>query len=94
MAKVTTKRPRLSIDISDASIKRHIKIAAAKKDMAIKDYCLEAIVAQLVRDGELPSQEEELERAKALAERMDQRRAEIGPIGITVSELIKEGRRR
>lgn len=94
MTKVAAKRPRLSIDITDASIKRHIKIAAARQDMAIKDYCLGAITAQLVRDGELPCKEEERQRAKALAERMDQLRAEIGPIDISVGELIREGRRR
>lgn len=94
MGKTAAKRPRLSIDIADADIKRHIKIAAARRDMAIKDYCLEAITAQLERDGELPSEEEERRGARALAERMDRRRAEIGPIGINVSKLIKEGRRR
>ncbi len=91
MGKVVTKRPRLSIDITNGSIKRHIKIAAARQDMTIKDYCLEAITAQLMRDGELPSKEEERQRANALAERPDQLRAEIGPIGIRVCELIGAG---
>jgi hypothetical protein len=94
MGNSAAKRARLSIDITDLGIKRLVKVAAAKRDMAIKDYCLEAITRQLRRDGELPGDEEQIRRAKALAERMDQRRVEIGAIGLSVTDLIKEGRRR
>jgi hypothetical protein len=86
------KRARLSIHIEDSSIKDKIETAPAKRDMSIKDYCLEAITRQLQRDGELPGDEEAMRRARALADRMDQRRGEIGAIGVSVSELIKEGR--
>lgn len=90
MGDPATKRARLSIDITDLSVERLVKVAAAKRDMAIEDYCLEAITRQLQRDGELPGDEEEIRRAKALADRMDQRRVEIGAIGVSVSELFEE----
>jgi hypothetical protein len=92
MGNSAAKRARLSINIEDLSIKEKVRSAAARRDMAIKDYCLEAITRRLQRDGELPGDEEAMRRARGLADRMDQRRGEIGAIGVSVCELIKEGR--
>jgi hypothetical protein len=92
MTRVATKRPRLSIDITNGSIERHIKIAAARRDMTIKHHCLQVITAQLVRDGELPAQDAEVRQAQALAERMDRLRREIGPTGVLLCRLTEAGR--
>ena len=42
---------RLNIYLSDAT-RRRVKIAAARRAVSISEYCLRAITAQLVRDGE------------------------------------------
>ena len=80
----------MRIEISDLSIQRLVKAAAAKRDVAVEDYCLGAITRQLQQDGELPGDEEQVRRARALVNRMDQRRVEIGAIGVSVCELIEE----
>jgi len=41
-----------------------------------------------------PPSEKELDRRKALVERILKRRAEMAPIDITAAELVKEGRKR
>lgn len=91
------KRARLSLYLKDDALRRQIKVAAAKRDMSVTDYCTKAIEQQLIRDGEVSlgkapplTREDKL----SLSNRMDRLREEIGPIGISVSELIKEGRRR
>lgn len=91
------KQARLSLYLKDDNLRRQIKIAAAKRDMSITDYCTKAIKEQLIRDGEMPLQEvppSAREDKLSLSRKMDKLREEIGPIGISVSELIKERRRR
>lgn len=86
------KKVRLGLYLEDEEVKKHIKIAAAKRGMSTTAYCEEAIKEKLVKEGELSDKERE--RRKALLARMDKLREEIGPIGTTVSELVKEGRHR
>jgi len=97
MAKTVGKRARLSLYLKDDILRRQIKVAAAKRDMSITDYCTRAIEQQLIRDGEVSLGEAHpltREDKLSLSKKMDKLRQEIGPIGISVSELIKEGRRR
>ncbi len=86
------KKARLGLYLEDEELKTQIKIAAARKGVSTTAYCAEAIKEKLVRESKIS--EEERERRKALLARMDELSAEIGPIGVTASELIKEGRRR
>jgi hypothetical protein len=50
-----TSPPRVNIYLPDQDLRRHIKTAAAKKDLSVSEYCLRAITAQLIRDNERPS---------------------------------------
>jgi hypothetical protein len=43
---------RINIYVPDRAVRRQVKAAAAQRDLSISDYCLGAITAQLVRDGE------------------------------------------
>ena len=43
---------RINIYVPDPAVRRQVKAAAAQRDLSISDYCLRAITAQLVRDGE------------------------------------------
>lgn len=68
---------------------------AAQKGMSVSAYCLQAIRQQLAKDEATgPSSEEKLTEAAKAARRLDELREELGPIGIPVTELIAEGRRR
>jgi hypothetical protein len=86
------KKARLGIYLEDEEMKKQIKIAAAKKGISATDYCEEAIKEKLQREDKLSN--EEITRRKAILARIEELREKIGPIGLPVSELIEEGRRR
>ena len=88
------RKARLGLYLEDEEIKKKIKIAAAKRGISTTAYCAEAIKERLVRDGEIVPQPPRNEAKKAIFAEMDRLRQEIGPLGITTTELIKEGRRR
>lgn len=98
MVSTLSSRARLNIYLADEDMKRQIKIAAAKRDLSITEYCAKAIEYQLISDGERTNngmQKVKVPKEKLeLLARMDKRRKRIGPIGINVTQLIKEGRRR
>lgn len=86
------KKARLGLYLEDERIKRQIKIAAAREGISATAYCTEAIEGRLRREGVMS---DKLDRGKAaLLSRMDKLRKEIGPIGKSTAELVKEGRRR
>jgi hypothetical protein len=92
------KKARLSLYLEDEEVKRQIKVAAARRGVAVTDYCAEAIQERLVRDGERGIADSKpgnanKERLEFLS-RMDKLRNEIGPIGVPTSELVEHGRRR
>jgi hypothetical protein len=66
-------------------------MAAARAQTSVSAYCEEAIRRRLVEDGEL---EPTRDSARAAAQELDRQRRLRGPIGVPVSELIAEGRRR
>lgn len=45
-----SKRPRISVDIEPA-LRRQLRLAAAQRDITIKQYVVEAIVERLRRDA-------------------------------------------
>lgn len=45
----TTKRPRISIDV-EPEVRRRLRLAAAKRDLTVRRYILEAIEEQLKED--------------------------------------------
>ena len=92
------KKARLSLYLEDEEFKRQVKVAAAKRGLAVTDYCAEAIEKRLVRDGRGAWLRASLGNANkeksALLDRMDKLKQVIGPIGLRTSELVEEGRRR
>ncbi len=63
---------RLNIYTPDPSIRRQVKYAAAKRDLTVSDYCLRAITAQLVNDGELPHRRDHLDPVRVAVDRARQ----------------------
>ena len=87
-----TKKARLGLYLEDETIRRQIKVAAAKRGLSSTAYCAQAIKERLVRDGEITDKADD--NKKALLTRMDSLKRKIGNVGISTAELIKEGRRR
>lgn len=92
------KKARLGIYLDDDEIKKQIKIASVKHGVSITDYCVEAIEERLIKDGEISIAKRKFRKTNgdklAHLERMERLRKEIGPIGVSASQLVKEGRRR
>ena len=86
------KYVRLNIYLDDPAVRDKVRAAATARGMTISEYCLMAIKAQLERDP--AADERALERRRKAAEAIDRLRRKIGPIGIPVSALVREGRRR
>jgi len=87
-----TRKARLGLYLEDETMRRQIKVAAARRGMSSTAYCTEAIRDRLVTDGEIAGREPGAR--KMLLDRMDNLRQEIGRVGISAAELVAEGRRR
>jgi len=86
------RKARLGLYLEDEEIKKKIKIAATKRGISTTAYCADAIKERLVRDGEISGRTGGSKQS--LLARMDELMGEIGPIGSTTAELVKEGRSR
>ena len=86
------KKARLGLYLDDEELKKQVKIAAASRGVSVTTYCADAIKERLKKEGWISV--EEIERRKAVLDRMDELSKQIGPIGARASELVKEGRRR
>jgi hypothetical protein len=84
-------RPRLNIYLHTPRISERVRVAAARSGMSVSAYCEEAIRQRLVDEGLLPP---DGSTARTAARALDRLRARQGPLGVPVSELIDEGRRR
>ncbi len=86
------KKARLGLYLENDEMKRQIKIAAAKRGISITAYCTQAIEERLKKDGDMGAN---IAKSKLeFLSRVDRLKKEIGPIKISVAELVKEGRRR
>ena len=63
---------RLNIYLPDQAIRRQVKTAAAKHDVSVSEYCVQAIAAQLAQDRELPSKQEDVPSLAAAVRRARQ----------------------
>jgi len=92
---MTTEPPqvRVNIYLDDPDLKREIKIAAANCGVTQSAYCVEAIRQRLERERSAEPAAGSRQRSRDVAKALDQLRAEIGPVGISVRDLIDEGRR-
>lgn len=84
---------RLNIYVDRAELREAVKIAAARHGVTLSAYCLEAIRRRLMVEGFLPREEREASQQHA-ARALDSLRSKIGPIGVPVSDLVEQGRRR
>ncbi len=87
-----TKKARLGLYLESEMMRRRIKVASAKRGISTTVYCTQAIKERLERDGELTDKIDG--NKKALLARMDRLRRDMGTVGMTAAELVKEGRRR
>ncbi|NPV69247.1 MAG: hypothetical protein HPY55_01200 [Firmicutes bacterium] len=85
----TTRRQKLSIYIDDAELRRRAKVAAARRDMSLSQFCEEAVREKI----DLEEGVDRIAGAIRAAQRMDERRARIGRLGLSARDLIDEGRR-
>lgn len=86
---------RLNIYVHDPTIRRQVKAAAARRDLSLSQYCLRAITAQLVRDGERspgPEAPRVREEAVAAARRFQAERFAGQVFAVSSAELIQEAR--
>lgn len=83
--------PRLNIYLDEEDLRTRVKVAAARHGVTVSSYCVQAIRDRLEAEEAGPTRRLS---PSAAARRMDQRRQKIGPIGVSVSELIRQGRRR
>jgi hypothetical protein len=81
---------RLSVYLDDPSLRERVKIAAARRGVSISAYVLQALRDRLSREGLLHDERTAQEAARIL----DALRAQVGPVGIPVRDLIDEGRYR
>jgi hypothetical protein len=93
MSKVKGSYSRLAIRLDDPGLRTRVKAAAARRGMTMSAYCLEAIRQRIAAEALAIPSAEEFERRLAASRSMDDLRARIGPIGVRVSELVREGRR-
>ena len=69
MAGATNKRPRISVYLPDREMQTAIKIAAARSQTTVSDYCLLAIRQQLALEGGERAMDRLLEEATRLRRR-------------------------
>lgn len=95
MAKKRTRLARLSIYLHDPAVRRQIKMTAARQDVSVSEYCLRAITAQLIKDGEHPpegAQGNLLEAAVEKARRFQAERFHGRHFSVSSADLIRESR--
>jgi len=95
MAKPLKKTPvtRLNIYLPDPAIRRQVKAAAAERDLSASEYCLRAITAQLIRDGQRPPEGKRPLKAAVAAARRFQAQAFGGRVfSVSSAELIRQVR--
>ena len=88
---MTVKHTRLNIYLDPPELRDLVRLAALRRGQTASAWCVDAILDRLRSEGLSPP---DPERARRAAEKMDAFRKQVGPIGINVTDLINEGRRR
>ena len=86
---------RLNIYVHDPLIRRRIKIAAAKKDISVSEYCLQAITDQLAKETEMGLKRNDfsLEAALGKAKRFQAKTFGGRSFRVSSADLIREARK-
>jgi predicted DNA-binding protein len=82
---------RANIYLDSRELKERIKLGATRAGVTVSEYCQEAIRRRLSDEGLLPPSRES---AKAAAGALDRLRGRHGRLGVSVRDLIEDGRRR
>ena len=94
----STSYPRINIYLDDPSLRAQIKIAPARHGVTISTYCVDAIRHQLSQEGLLTMSTAGVPESQAAAtlaaQKLDKLRQQLGTIGVSVRDLIAEGRQR
>lgn len=91
-----SRTARLNIYVRDPSVRRGVKMAAAKRDLSVSEYCLQAITTQLKADGERASEEERSSLVRAAvdqARRFQLRKFKGRTFSVSSADLIRNARR-
>lgn len=85
---------RLNIYIHNPGIRRQIKAVAARKDISISEYCVQAITNQLRKEQEIPHEEgaSALKNAVGKARRFHKKTFEGKVFTVSSADLIREAR--
>lgn len=85
---------RLNIYIHDPGIRQQIKAIAARKDVSISEYCLQAITNQLVKEQKVPLEggASSLKNAVENAHRFHKKTFEGKIFTVSSADLIQEDR--
>lgn len=94
MPKNKSSPVRLNIYIHDPNIRRHIKSVAARKDISVSEYCLQAITNQLKKEQGVSLEEgsSSLENAVAMAYKFHKRTFGRKAFTVSSADLIREAR--
>ena|SRR5713101_6155570 len=87
---------RLNIYVPDPGVRRQVKMAAAKRDLSVSEYCLRAITTQLLTDGErVDAGRSRLGRAAVDRARRFQAETFKGRVfSVSSADLIRDARER
>ena len=85
---------RLNIYIHNPGIRRQIKAVAARKDISISEYCVQAITNQLRKEQEIPHEEgaSALKNAVGKARRFHKKTFEGKVFTVSSTDLIRKAR--
>jgi hypothetical protein len=94
MTRRGNRTARLNIYVPDPSVRRGVKMAAAKRDLSVSEYCLRAITSQLMTDGERPGEERSrlVRGAVERARRFQTERFRGRVFSVSSADLIRNAR--
>jgi len=94
MPRKNSRPVRLNIYIHDPGIRRQIKAVAARKDLSISEYCLQAITDHLIKEEETSVEREgnPLKTAVDKARRFQKKTFGGKVFAVSSSDLIREAR--
>jgi hypothetical protein len=86
---------RLNIYLPEASMRRRVKSAAARRDISVSEYCVRAILSQLEEEGDSGSEEQATRQLAQAVRRARQFQREVlgGKVfRVSSADLIEEAR--
>lgn len=81
---------RMNIYLDDPDLRRRVRVAAARQNISISEFCQIALEKELASDGArlTPSLDPD-----AVERWMEDIARRFGPVGVSAAELVEEGRR-